>query len=282
MKKETYLLWEKEIPGEIDGENKPTITYYAAENKRGEGTVIVFPGGGYSHLAPHEGEGYALFLNSVGLDAFVVEYRLKPIHFPCQLLDARRAVRFVRANAEKFGIDPTKIAVMGSSAGGHLAALVSTYRPSLAGEGMDALDAVDPFPNATVLCYSVITADPAYSHGGSFRNLLGEENMDLAPSVSPCDLVDEHTPQAFIWHTASDDSVNVVNSYLYATALRKFKIPCEMHIFPDGPHGLGLARDEDMELPHLKKRNWTGDHNYVSRWAGLLSEWLTFIGYKRA
>ena len=148
-------LWEN-VPGYVDGGEKPYITYYPAENKKGDGAVIIFPGGGYAKRAPHEGKGYADYLTAQGISCFVLEYRVSPNRFPLPLLDARRAVRYVRANAEKYGIDPNKIAVMGSSAGGHLAAFVSTYLKPIDGEGADDLDTVDFRPNAQILCYPVI------------------------------------------------------------------------------------------------------------------------------
>ena len=125
MKNRIFDLWEGEPPLYIGGEI-PKLTYYPAKDQRGNGTVIIAPGGGYGMRAPHEGEGYARFLSENGLNAFVLDYRVAPNRFPTELLDARRAVRFVRANAELFGIDPNHVAFMGSSAGGHLAALVST------------------------------------------------------------------------------------------------------------------------------------------------------------
>jgi len=163
-------LWDS-VPGYEEGHHHPTLEYYPAENKHASGTVIIFPGGGYARRAPHEGEGYAKFLNEQGMSCFVLQYRVAPTRFPYPLLDARRAVRYVRANAEKFGIDKDKIAVMGSSAGGHLAALISTYRGEIDGEGADELDNTDCLPNAHILCYPVTDMD---SHNGSYRNLLGE------------------------------------------------------------------------------------------------------------
>ncbi|MBQ7922920.1 MAG: alpha/beta hydrolase [Clostridia bacterium] len=259
---ETFTLWDN-VPG--DYTELPVLHYYPAENRKTDAAIVIFPGGGYSHHAKHEGQGYAEYLNSIGTDAFVCPYRVHPHLFPLPLLDARRAVRFVRTNAEKFGINPDKIAVMGSSAGGHLAALVSNYTAPIDFENLDETDTADYLPNATILCYPVIhyPDDTDIPHVGSYRNLLGEEKQDLAPALSPDLLVKATTPPAFIWHTADDGGVNVINSYLYAAALRKHNIPCEMHIFPHGRHGLGLAPSE----PH------------VAQWAGLLKNWLTDIDW---
>ena len=256
----TFKMWE-ETPAVIN--ETPVLEYYPAENKTTDATVVIFPGGGYSGRAPKEGNGYALFLNSLGIDVFVCEYRVAPYRFPIELLDARRAVRYVRAHAEEYGIDPNKVAVMGSSAGGHLAALVSTYRDKIEYEGIDTVDDIDPIPNATILCYPVIhhPDDLNVCHIGSYYNLAGED-ADYK-KISPDLLVSDSTPKAFIWHTSNDDGVNVINSYLYATALRNHNILHELHVFPDGPHGLDLAVDR----PH------------VAQWTMLLKNWLSDIGW---
>ena len=144
-----YPLW-KEPPLLIDGKAVPTFTYYPAKVKRTTATTIIFPGGGYAYTTEYDGKNYALHLNeTLGMDAFVLHYRTLPYHFPVPLLDARRAVRFVRANAEEFGIDPNLIAVIGSSAGGHLAALVSTYKGEIEGEGVDEIDDISARPDFT-------------------------------------------------------------------------------------------------------------------------------------
>lgn len=181
------------------------------------------------------------------------------------MLDARRAVRFVRNKAEEYGIDKNKIAVMGSSAGGHLAALVSTYTKPIDFEGLDEIDNENFLPNAQILCYPVIChpADDGVAHTGSYRSLLDDKYYDLAKEVDPALNVNETTPIAFIWHTANDNAVNVINSYTYATELRKNNISCEMHIFPEGPHGLGLAPNN----PH------------VAKWSELLIGWLKEINW---
>lgn len=256
----TIQLWEN-VPGK--SEETPVLEYYPAENKTSDATVVICPGGGYAMRADHEGRGYAEYLNSIGMDAFVCEYRVAPHRFPLPLLDIRRAIRYVRANAEKYGIDPAKIAVMGSSAGGHLAALVSTYTDKIDFEDIDALDEVCPLPNATILCYPVVHMpdETKVAHVGSYKNLLGEDT-DYA-KYSPDLLVSDSTPTAFIWHTSDDNCVNVINSYLYAKALREHGIKHEMHIFPSGYHGLGLAEN----MPH------------VAQWSGLMKNWLADLGW---
>lgn len=257
----TIQMWDK-VPGMC--EEVPDLEYYPAENKKTDATCVIFPGGGYGARAPHEGKGYAEYFNSIGMDAFVCEYRISPHRFPLPLLDARRAVRYVRAHAAEYGVNPDKVAVMGSSAGGHLSALVSTYRDPIDFEDIDEIDKLCPIPNATILCYPVVHKpdEMNVTHVGSYKNLLGGVPEDVE-KYSPDLLVVDETPPAFIWHTSDDGGVDVRNSYLYASALRAHRIPHEMHVFPNGPHGLGLAPN----------------HPHVAQWAGLMKNWLIFMGW---
>ncbi len=258
---ESILLWDN-APGFEEGHHIPTLEYYPASKKNGKGTVIICPGGGYRGRAEHEGAGYAEFLNSIGLDAFVLQYRVSPTRFPYPLLDARRAVRYVRSNSEKYGIDPEKIAIMGSSAGGHLAALLSTYRGEIAGEGIDGIDCEDYIPNAQILCYPVTDID---SHSGSYHNLLGDAvfDADACDSVNPICICLSDAPRAFIWHTETDPAVKVTSTYKYAARLCENNVRTEMHIYPVGGHGLGLAKNEPS----------------IARWSEDLAFWLRFNGY---
>ena len=255
---EIFRMWDK--TPEVDG-FEPTIEYYKAEDKKTDAAIVIFPGGGYVGRAEHEGKGYAEFFNSLGMDAFVVQYRVAPYRFPLPLLDARRGVRWVRANGEKFGINPEKVGVMGSSAGGHLAAMLCTYRDGIEFENIDETDKENYLPDFQILCYPVICiSDLTTTHIGSCINLLGTEANDLqmAKNVDPSLVADEKTPKAFLWHTSDDAAVNVCNSLRYGEKLRSLNIPFEMHIFPNGPHGLGLAPG----APH------------VAQWTGLLKNWL--------
>ncbi|MBR4296474.1 MAG: alpha/beta hydrolase [Clostridia bacterium] len=256
----TIHMWDK-IPGLC--EQEPVLEYFPAENKKTNATCIIFPGGGYAARARHEGRGYAQFLNRIGMDAFVCQYRCAPHKFPLPLLDARRAVRYVRSHAEEYGINPEKVAVMGSSAGGHLAAMISTYRDPIDFEDIDDIDKRSPIPNATILCYPVCHKPDELNiaHVGSFYNLLGQDaNFE---KYSPDLLVSGSTPPAFIWHNSDDDAVDVRNSYLYASALRVNNINHEIHVFPKGGHGLGLAYND----PH------------VAQWSGLLKNWFTYMSW---
>ena len=203
-------------------------------------------------------------MNSIGLDAFVLEYRVSPNRFPIPLLDARRAVRYVRKNAEAFGISPNKIAVMGSSAGGHLAALTSTLKSEVDGDCGDGFEGVSFLPNAQILAYPVIT--PA-GHIGSYAYLLGEEFDLYKNTVNPSVLAEKDTPPAFIWHTSKDPVVSVANTYEYASVLSRLGVPVELHVYPYGNHGLGLANSGSFKCEH------------VTSWANLLTRWLKLMSF---
>ena len=245
-----------------NGEHQTEIHFLKAENKKSDISVIIFAGGGYSGRSSHEDRGYAEFLNANGIDCFIVDYRVAPDYFPLPLLDARRAFRFVRENAEKFGVNPDKLAAMGSSAGGHLVAMLSTYKNEIDGEGIDETDKQNPYPNYQILCYPVIlNPSTGYAHEGSYHNLLSDRYDEMMKQVDPALNADKSTCPAFIWHTAEDGAVNVCNSYLYAKALRDNEVPVEMHIFPFGHHGLGLA----PENPH------------VAQWSNLLINWVKLM-----
>lgn len=268
MYSEKINLW-KNTPGLC--EEIPTITYYKPDVKKSDAAVVILPGGGYSHRALHEGEGYAKFLAENGISAFVVDYRVKPHTFPLPLLDARRGIRFVRFYAEKYGIDKNKIAIMGSSAGGHLAALTSTYKEPIDFEGIDEIDKEKFLPNAQILCYPVINLFSCdIAHFGSGNNLIGdvyEESKDetIRKKLSPNLLVEENTPQAFIWHTCGDMVVDIENSLEYATMLHRKGVNAEVHLFPDGRHGYGLTSKSDKAELH------------IAQWADLMINWFGYI-----
>ena len=256
----TIKLW--------DDENSIEMHCYEPEFKKGDGAVIIFTGGAYARRAPHEAEPYALKLNEMGIWAFVVDYSVAPYGHPVQLGQARRAVSYVRYNAAKYGIDVKKIAVMGSSAGGHLAALCATSKEKFIYDETDKVAITDYRPNAQILCYPVTDED---SHGGSYENLIGNKKIReyKAKAVNPIALADVNTPPAFIWHTSSDPSVDVKGTYRYATRLSELGVPVEMHIYPVGGHGLGLANG-------LYGR---GTEVYVQRWIEDLERWLKLLGW---
>ncbi len=262
---EKIKLWEN-VPGMC--EETPMLTAYVPENKTSDVAVVICPGGGYAVRAEHEGKDYAEFLADNGITAFVVDYRVSPHRFPLPLLDARRAIRYVRYNAEKYGIDKNKVAIMGSSAGGHLAAMTSTYYEPIEFEGLDEIDNEDFIPNAQILCYPVIKLlGKGIGHLGSGQNLLAEKQVEMGEELSPDLIATAKTPKAFIWHTFSDDCVNVINTLDYARRLKTVGGSVECHIFPEGHHGLGLATGDDLISKH------------VTQWGRLLINWLKYIKF---
>ncbi len=256
---DVYRLWDFSC-----GEEEPVLTHYIPKEYKSDWTVLICSGGGYGMRAEHEGRGYAEFLNKHGINAFVVDYRVAPCRFPEPLADARRAIRLMRYHAEEWQVNKDKIAIMGSSAGGHLAALVSNYHEIIAGESNDAIDREDYMPNAQILCYPVINLMADFGHVGSGQNLLGEAYDKWAQKLSVETLVTEKTPPAFIWHTATDPVVPVMNSLIYTKRLLENGVGAELHIFPKGLHGQGLA-DHDPNDPVLC---------HMSQWSGLLLKWI--------
>ena len=257
MRTEIVDLWEN-TPGMC--EETPTLEVYTPIRKNSNAAVVIFPGGGYRGRSSHEGPGYAEFFNAYGVTAFVCQYRVHPHPFPLPLLDARRAIRYVRAHSEELGIDKDNIYIMGSSAGGHLAALTATYHAPIEFEDMDEIDKEDYRPNAQILCYPVISLLEDYTHRGSGEKLLGDRLQELGDALSPHLIADETTPKAFIWHTFDDGGVNVINTLEYAKRLKTVGVSAEVHIYPHGRHGLGISN----EAPYVRK--WT--QNLVE-WMGL-------------
>lgn len=261
MKIEKYSLWDNP-PGMC--EEIPMVTVYIPKVKQSNGAMVIFPGGGYGGRSSWEGDGYARFFADKGITAFVCDYRVKPHRFPLPLLDARRTMRFARFYAEKYDVDKQKIYVIGSSAGGHLAALTCTYKESLEFEGIDEIDKEEYMPNGQILCYPVIgLLGKEKGHIGSGKNLLGDCIADIGDELSPNLIAGEGTPKAFIWHTFDDNIVNVINSLEYAKRLKRINTNTEVHVFPYGEHGLGLAQNDE----------------YVGEWTRLLFRWLELNGF---
>jgi acetyl esterase/lipase len=220
--------------------------------------MVILPGGGYGGLAGHEGRDYALFLNREGVHGFVVKYRLgsQGYRHPSMLQDAARAVRWVRAHASEWGVDPDRIGIMGSSAGGHLASTLLTHHDEGDAQSSDPVERVSSRPNLGVLCYAVISMGP-FSHAGSRRNLLGDNpSAELIEDLSNENRVDSTTPPTFIWSLRDDAAVPIENSMAFATACRRHKVPFELHLYDGAPHGIGLgAKPPTFENPHP----WTAD-----------------------
>jgi acetyl esterase/lipase len=256
-------LWEGGAPGALgtDAADTPTLTIYRAPRVANGTAVIVAPGGGYSVLAmDHEGRQVAYWFNAMGVSAFVLKYRLGPkYHHPIELGDAQRAIRTVRARAQEFGVLPDRIGMMGFSAGGHLTATAGTHFDAGKSDASDPIDRVSSRADFLILGYPVISSDPAIAHAGSFKTLLGEHpDPRLLEDLSNDLRVTPETPPTFLFHTDADTGVPPENSVRFYLALRKAKVPAEMHIFENGPHGVGLALNDPA----------------LSVWPTLLMNWL--------
>ena len=221
--------------------------------------MLVLPGGGYVKHAAHEAEPVAEWIASLGIHAFVLRYRVAPDRHPAALEDAKRSILWIKEGRHGLNVDTTRVGVIGFSAGGHLAALLACGTSV----GVPALDGDLATPQLSILGYPVISFVNDV-HRGSLMSLLGSgPSLEARERVSAEFLVSESTPPAFIWHTADDSVVNVSHSLSYATALKATGVAAELHIFPQGVHGLGLAE----RTPG------------VNQWTGLCTTWLEQQGW---
>lgn len=248
-------LWPEGVPGarpigaevvaegRISNVSEPTMTVYPPAPGTANGAaVIICPGGGYGRLSMvHEGEQYAAWLSTLGVTSFVLKYRLSEFGHPAPLQDVLRAMRLVRARATQLGVNPARIGVMGSSAGGHLAASAGTLFDHPLGRTGAPLDAVSARPDFMMLMYPVITMEGPAAHAGSRRGLLGAQPtaqalrlMSLEQQVTPA------TPPTLLVHTQADQSVPAENSILFYQALTRAGVPAEMYLFEQGGHGIGM------------------------------------------
>ncbi len=253
------VLFSGGAPGALGDKDSdiPTLTPYLPSQPNGT-AIVICPGGGYGGLAPHEGRDYALFLRDRGISAFVLKYRLgsKGYRHPAMLQDAARALRYVRANAKQYQINPAAIGIMGSSAGGHLASTLLTHFDAGNPQAADPIEKVSSRPDFGILCYAVITMKEL-THGGSRKNLLGDNpSPELIQLLSNELQVTDQTPPCFIWHTWEDKSVKIENSLNFAAALQAHKIPFDLHIYQKGGHGIGLA---DRQYPFANHHPWADD-----------------------
>ena len=265
---QTIPLWSGKPPGALgtDTTDIPAVMVFLPRNV-GPNTpaIIVCPGGSYQRLASnHEGRQVANYLNSMGLAAFVLRYRLGPrYHHPIELGDAQRAIRLLRSHAAEWNLDPARIGIMGFSAGGHLAMSASTHFDNGNRDAADPVDRVGSRPDLAILGYPVISMTEPWTHAGSRTALLGANpDPQLAASLSGEKSVTRETPPTFIFQTNEDTTVPAENAVHYFLALRKAGVPAEMHVFERGPHGVGLANGDPA----------------LSEWSKLLANWLRVHG----
>ena len=260
------LLWPSGAPGAAGSgpEDCPRLTPFLPKTRKPVGAVVVCPGGGYHVRAAHEREPIARWVAGGGLAGFLLDYRVAPYRHPVPLSDAQRAIRLVRSRAKEWNVLPDKIAILGFSAGGHLAVSAATVFDAGKPDAADSIDRQSCRPDALIACYPVVTFGE-FRHDGSMRNLLGQEvDERLRQYLSLENRVTAQTPPTFLWHTGDDEGVPVENSLLLAAALRRCRVPVALHVFPHGQHGLGLA----------------GDHPTARAWTGLCAEWLAEIGFR--
>jgi acetyl esterase/lipase len=258
--KDAIPLWPNGAPG-AHGTNAtdiPMLTPYLCESNATGAAMVICPGGGYAHLAPHEGNDYALWLNQHGVTCFVLKYRLgaNGYRHPSELQDATRAVRTIRARADEFKIDPKRIGIMGSSAGGHVASMLMTHFDAGDTNSADVIEQQSSRPDIGILCYPVITMGE-FAHHGSKNLILGRNpSPELVQETSSELHVAANTPPCFIWCTSEDKTVPPENTLMFAGALRKNHVPFDLHIYQKGGHGMGLG---DRTPPFAHPHPWTSD-----------------------
>jgi acetyl esterase/lipase len=263
------VLWENGAPGAVGKEPQdiPTITPFVAPKEIATGAaIVVCPGGGYSHLSEiKEGSDVAKWLNSLGITAFVLKYRLgMRYHQPAPLLDAARALRTARSRAKEWNLDVNRIGILGFSAGGHLASTLGTHFDAGIADAKDEIERVSSRPDLMVLVYPVISMGD-FTHKGSKLNLLGENpTPELIKQYSNELRVTKDTPPSFLVHTMTDPAVPVENSLMFASALRKVGVPFEFHLYEQGPHGFGLAPTNPILATWAERcADWLGIHGFT-------------------
>ncbi len=262
---QTIRLWEAGAPGALGQDEKdiPTaLVYLPSGATEPTGAIVIFPGGGYGNLAiDHEGHQIAAWANEMGLAGIIVSYRHRARGYghPAPMLDAQRAIRLTRQNAQQWNIDPAKVGVIGFSAGGHLVTTVLTHFDAGDAGADDTVERHSCRPDFGIVCYAVIALGEDFTHVGSMRNLLGEAPQpELIKNLSNEKQVTSETPACFVWSTAEDKVVPVENSLRFVSALVKAGVSAELHVFPQGRHGIGLGAD----IP--------GAH----QWPSLCHDWL--------
>lgn len=275
----TFNLWEKNIPlfdetiTNEENQNSCQIDAYLVEEEEGDkkarGAFVICPGGGYGFCSA-EGEKMARWLNFFGVNAFVLRYRVAPYAHPAQLIDAKRAIRYVKYNAQKFNVDANKVGIIGFSAGGHLAGCVAQFFDKYEQEVQDEIDKICAKPALAVLCYPVVSLCESFAHVGSATKISGD-NDEIKKALSLEKNVREDMPEMFLWHTLEDTTVSAINTLELAKELKNKNVPYSLHIFNKGAHGCVLAEDieetkewADCFKTVLKNRGFVDKQSY--RW----------------
>ncbi len=267
----TVRLWDGDAPNATGSEPKdvPTAIIYLPETqKEMVPALVILPGGGYGGLAiDHEGHQIARWANGMGMAGIIVQYRHRGrgYGFPNPMVDAERAIRMTRHRAAEWKIDPKRVGLIGFSAGGHLCSSVLTHFDLGISNATDPIDRQSSRPDYGILCYPVIALGESFTHVGSQKNLLGESPApELVRSMSNEKQVSAMTPPTFLWHTAEDKVVAAENSLRFYSSMVTAGVPGELHVFPIGRHGLGLAAND------------VG----ASQWPELCKNWLKQIGMR--
>jgi len=243
----------------------PAILLYLPSSHQPTPGIVVCPSGSYTSLSlDRDGRQVAEWLNDLGIAAFVLKYRVAPAyHYPVPLLDAQRALRYVRSNASLYNVVENEIGIMGFSAGGHLAAMAATHFDARNAFPRDGIDRLSARPDFLVLIYPLISCSEPFMHAFACTNLLGDHpDANLAALVSNEKHVTPQTPPTFLIHTYDDGTVPVENSLAFFAALRKAGVPAELHIYEHGQHNAGLALDDPV----------------LSTWPKLLENWFRVRG----
>jgi acetyl esterase/lipase len=264
----TLPLWPGGAPGALGDAAKdiPTLTVFLPTPDKATGAAMVIcPGGGYGHLADHEGSQYARWLNAQGIAGFVLKYRLGSSGYrhPAMIQDASRALRTVRARATEWKLDPKRVGIIGSSAGGHLASTTLTHWDHGDTNAPDEIERQSSRPDLAILCYPVISMSTDFGHKGSRNNLVGTNApQELLEKLSADLQVNRDTPPCFIWSTGEDTVVPIENSLALASALRRVGVAFDLHIYERGPHGIGLG-NKSFDVANFHP--WTRDAEFWLR-----------------
>lgn len=265
MKLAEFDLYQEYSVAKSHENSNGTLCAYLLDDGKMHPAVLITPGGGYGMLAEHEGKDVAERFVRDGFNAFVLKYSLAPCAYPVQLAEAVMAMGFIRQKADEFGVISDKVASLGFSAGGHLASTLATIGCDKAVEGYIGRH-VDARPDASVLVYPVINLDSPFAHQNSAERVSGN-NDELKRYLSTEKRVSVDTPPTFLAHLSTDETVPVQNTLSYATALANNGVNFELHVFPEGWHGLGLGDNPETSEDKIYFERW-------SRWQPMVVEFL--------